>query len=482
MSDPRPTKTRSLTANDEKGCSLWELGRLCIRVAVELGLHRRQPAPLPSGTPVDIQRCHKVFWESYLLDRFSSSTLGRPFAIGDSSISADVPEDESSATHTSPRAEISIFNWLVGLGRLTSEIHHAMNRRPGRGVGGNGALLVSFPDRAVETGDTLSLLRKFNGRLRDWRKIAPCSQLPKHVHEASESFDLAYHETRLWLIRAAIGKLSPGAEMPAKSLLRPCLQSAHNILTSFDSLRRQNLVTFTRAYTHLVFVAGIVVVFMLNTQVHQQAHDSDAPPETDIEHWIADLDDGSCNPTSEETWSSLSTAGDILKWFAEGMSDVAPYTRFFHDLKQGIERVREESHNRQPGSHDRQAHGGIDSQGTTIGQPSQMETFPGSQHTYDQYGAPGFCHPGTTGQETVEQCVSMDPTFQPMGFFPGIAQEAGGEGYYDGDHAFGAFSWPFWDVPGMEGFDSSMSGYIWDTMIPWQGSPSLSIETQMSRE
>lgn len=237
----------------------------------------------------------------------------------------------------------------------------------------------------------------------------------------------------------------------------------------------------SRAYTHLVFVAGIVVVFMLNTQVHQQAHDSEAPPETDIEHWIADLDDESCNPTSEETWGSLSTAGDILKWFAEGMPDVAPYTRFFHDLKQGLERVREESHTRQLGSHGREAPGGMGSQGT-ISQASQMETFFGSKSTYDQQGAPGFCHPAPTEQETVGQSVSMDPAFQPMGVFPGVTHDAGGEGYYDGEHGFGAFSWPFWDVLGMEGFDSTMSGYIWDTIIPWQGSPSLSTETRMSRE
>lgn len=430
---------------------------------------------------MDIQRCRKVFWESYLLDRFSSSTLGRPFAIGDSSISADVPEDENLATRTSPRAEISVFNWLVGLGQLTSEIHHAMNRRHGRGVGSTGALLVPFPDRAVETGDTLSLLRKFHGRLRDWRKIAPCSQLPRNVHEASESFDLAYHETRLWLIRAAIGKLSTGAEMPTRSLLRPCLQSAHSIITSFDSLRRRNLITYTRAYTHLVFVAGIVVVFMINTQVHQQAHESEAPPEVDIEHWIADLDDGSRNPTSEETWSALSTAGDILAWFAEGMPDVVPYTRFFHDLKQGLEKVREESHTQQLASHDGEAPSGMGSQ-CTIGQVEQMEPSFGSQRTYEQDRAPAFCHPALTEQQTVEQFVPMDPAFPPTGSFPDITQEAVGNGYYSGGHGFSAFSWPFWDVLGMEGFDSSMSGYIWDTIIPWQGSPSLSMETRTPRE
>lgn len=489
MSNPSLTESRSCRTDEKGGCSLWELGRLCIRVAVELGLHCRQPVPPPSGAPVDIQRCRKIFWESYLLDRFSSSTLGRPFAIGDSAISADLPEDAVSVhmpadqnleSHVGPRPKISIFNWLVGLGQLTSQIHYTMNRRCGRGVGSAGTLLVPLPDRAVKTGDTLSLLRKFHGQLSDWRKMAPCSQFPRYVYEASEFFDLSYHETRLWLIRAAIGKLSSGAGMPPRSLLQPCLQSAHNIITSFDSLRRRNLITFTRAYTHLVFVAGIVVVFMLNTQVRQQALESESAPEIDIEHWLSDLDDGSRNPTSEEIWSALSTAGDILTWFAEGMPDVAVYTRFFHDLKRGLQRMQGENQTRDPGCQGRETPGRMSSQFST-GQLSQMEPCFGSQSTYDQHEIPGFCHLAPTEQGSVEQFVPMDPFFQSMDSFPDITHEAGGQGYYNGGHNFGAFSWPFWDILGIEGVDASMSGYIWDTMIPWQGSPCLSMESRTSQ-
>ncbi|KAM0325174.1 hypothetical protein ACHAQA_007713 [Verticillium albo-atrum] len=468
------------------GCSIWELGRLCVRIAIELNLHQQRPDNA-GGETKQVQRARKVFWESYLLDRFSSSTLGRPFAIADAAISTEFPteaprfefdhsEQPSGMGPASSRSETAIFIWLIQLGQITSGIHYSMHQRnPSQkdsppffsGISQGNPLL----DRAIGTSDIFSQLRHFHGQLQDWRRAAPSFEPPTCLFETQQYFELTYQERRMWLIRAAIDKLPGKVSSPPESLTRPCLQAACSIINCFHELKRRKLVTFTRAFTHLIFVASLVVVSVMNLQMHNAGHREDwTLSEVDVDHWLTGLDDGSPQLTSQEAWETLSTAGDILAWFAEQMPDVAVYTRFFEALKHEVERLRAR----------RRRHG---ARGTAQLTSSAPEPPPISGPSLEDqqrisYERAGRDMPSSVPSHVCQPPLSMDPgAIDPFDLSPYTMQSGYGDIVSGDTLALQDSYWPFPSVLGMEGIDSGISGYIWDMMPPWEGSPSASLDT-----
>lgn len=77
-----------------KGPGAWTYVGLAMRLCIDLGLHRkRAPSHLQlnnSRALADLEMRKRVFWTAYCLDRQVSIILGRPFAISDRDIDADV--------------------------------------------------------------------------------------------------------------------------------------------------------------------------------------------------------------------------------------------------------------------------------------------------------------------------------------------------------------------------------------------------------
>lgn len=62
-----------------------------MRLAIDLGLHRR--SRLVDEDPCRSEMRRRVFWSCYCLDRQISIILGRPFALSDRDIDAELPSD-----------------------------------------------------------------------------------------------------------------------------------------------------------------------------------------------------------------------------------------------------------------------------------------------------------------------------------------------------------------------------------------------------
>lgn len=58
-------------------------------MALEHGMHTEMPSQ--QVDPELAQRCRKVWWTVYILDRQMSSLMGLPMGIGDELISAELP-------------------------------------------------------------------------------------------------------------------------------------------------------------------------------------------------------------------------------------------------------------------------------------------------------------------------------------------------------------------------------------------------------
>ncbi|RKK22453.1 hypothetical protein BFJ66_g16745 [Fusarium oxysporum f. sp. cepae] len=427
------------------GCSLWELSRLCMRSCIELDLHRRRPKLCGTDTSL-LQQCQKVFWEAYLLDRFSSRTLGRPFAIADRLISTDIPNSIPS-----PHEEdISVFQWLIGIGRLSSQIHSAMEeRRPNSASFSVGPSATSTPD----LGEVLCQLRGFHHDLGSWHESAPFFDNPSCLFETREFFELTYQEERLRLIRATIEVLGSKTMLPPDVLLEPCLQAARAIICSFAALRGLNMITFSRAYMHLIFTAALVIVVVLETRIHRQDGPSHKTRSSgiDAEEWLRDLVDDPWNAEARDIWNDLSVAGSLLSWFADSMPDMAVYNQFFQSLRHHLETA-----------------------GSSGEQPTQLvlESAAPGYETHSSRNTP----PSDTSNAENNAALNR-----------GDQLDMGGMNILDltsiqiGNPQLSALSeggmpegWPLAYVLGVEGISAGLSEFVWDTVVPWEESPARS--------
>ncbi|EGU72937.1 hypothetical protein FOXB_16557 [Fusarium oxysporum f. sp. conglutinans Fo5176] len=427
------------------GCSLWELSRLCMRSCIELDLHRRRPKLCGTDTSL-LKQCQKVFWEAYLLDRFSSRTLGRPFAIADRLISTDIPNSIPS-----PHEEdISVSQWLIGIGRLSSQIHSAMEeRRPNSASFSVGPSATSTPD----LGEVLCQLRGFHHDLRSWHESAPLFDNPSCLFETREFFELTYQEERLRLIRATIEVLGSKTMLPPDVLLEPCLQAARAIICSFAALRGLNMITFSRAYMHLIFTAALVIVVVLETRIHRHDGPSHKARSSgiDAEEWLRDLVDNRWNAEARDIWNDLSVAGSLLSWFADSMPDMAVYNQFFQRLRHQLETA-----------------------GSSGEQPTQL-VLEGAAPGYETHSSRNTPPSNTSNAENNTALNRGDQL------------DMGGMNILDltsiqiGNPQLSALSedgmpegWPLAYVLGVEGISAGLSEFVWDTVVPWEESPARS--------
>lgn len=409
-----------------------------MRSCIELDLHRRRPKLCGTDTSL-LQQCQRVFWEAYLLDRFSSRTLGRPFAIADRLISTDVP---------SPQGEdISVFQWLVGIGRLSSEIQSAMeDRRLKSASPSAGSSATSTPD----LGGVLCQLRRFHHDLGNWHESAPSFNNPSCLFETREFFELTYQEERLRLIRATIEVLGSKAMLPPDLLLEPCLQAARAIICSFAALRGWDIITFSRAYMHLIFTAALVIVAVLETRTYPQdgRNHKTRSSGIDAHDWLRDLVDDRWSAEARDIWNDLSVAGSLLSWFAESMPDMAVYNQFFQRLRHQLETA-----------------------GSSREQPPQLvlESAAPGYETHPPRNTP----PSDTSNAENNTALNL-----------GDPLDMGGMNVLDltsiqvGNPQFGALieggmpeGWPLAYVLGVEGISAGLSEFVWDTVVPWEESP-----------
>ena len=117
------------------------------------------------------------------------------------------------------------------------------------------------------------------------------------------------------------------------------MHAACQTITIFDSLRRRGLLTYNRPHTHLIFTTGLVLIFSVFVQIHLQEQRNVVNSEVDLGVWWAELDDNTDTPTLQESLAALSTAGNVLTWFAEQMPDIDVHRRFFEVLQRELEKI-----------------------------------------------------------------------------------------------------------------------------------------------
>ncbi|KAJ5812470.1 hypothetical protein N7474_008771 [Penicillium riverlandense] len=260
------------------GTSIWEVTRLGMRMCIEQGLQKSTLLSRKIGL-LEEQLQRRVFWECYMIDRYSSITLVRPFAIGDKYIHTGFPVDANdeeieaaeasgafpdldsfgstySLTSVSTRTtEMSVFFACLRLRQITSQIHREFGDRAIRRDGQN-------DDTA--RGVIYSSLDKLLKELQQWRSSTPVFHNPQNLYQMQEWYDLLFLRERLLLVRKAIDIVPKRDNIPPRDLLSLCLECAFGAITCFYRLFELRKITFTRSYFQMLFTAGLSVMFCLS--------------------------------------------------------------------------------------------------------------------------------------------------------------------------------------------------------------------------
>jgi len=348
------------------GTSLWDISQFCMRQCVELGYHA---PPKIVQEPLHEQKQRRIFWECYILDRYSSGILGRPYAIADDDISVELPvlaDDDalkaanvaslsviSGATPPFP-TEVSVFVFYIRLRRISSCIRtEFFNGRKLHSSSGHGT-----PMPFTSAGYVQVTVQNFLVELDAWRQSAPVFTTPKSLYERPEFYDFLLEKDKLSLVRAAIHvapKLRNNA--PPSDLLAQALLSATRVITLYSNMLANSYITWTRSYFQGIFTAGLSILFCINT-----GPPTEPPP---------------CPGTARPT-DTLQLCSEILHSFEKEMPDVRSFTAVFDELKDAaIRKVQSHSDDNVADGHTSSeaivAHRGIDAhQGTST---SHMHTL-----------------------------------------------------------------------------------------------------------
>ncbi|KAJ4986211.1 Zn(II)2Cys6 transcription factor [Stagonosporopsis vannaccii] len=255
------------------GCSLWEISQVCMRQCVELRLHERPSKPTD---PLKEQHLRRIFWECYVLDRYSSGILGRPFALAEEDITVLLPinaYDDHIATDASealdlmnqPRAtvitEMSIFIVFIELRRISSRIHTTFYaRRPTASRAGSQFI------GSHSIGQIYVDFMRFKSELDTWRLSVPFFNNPRSLYERPDWHDFMYHKDVLLLTRGALHSLSTPLTLSnsnKRELLSVCYTSAARVIHLYADLMDKGAITWTRSYFQVIFTAGLTVTYCL---------------------------------------------------------------------------------------------------------------------------------------------------------------------------------------------------------------------------
>jgi len=297
--------------------SLWEISQLCMRQCIEWRLHMHRSEAVD---PLSEQHRRRIFWECYVLDRYSAGILGRPFAILEKDINVRLPIDVDDETLTSSLAvsldcippntnsrptELSVFIHCIKLRQISSRIH--TDFYIGQHGKSNGQ-----PSRFMSIGHIYEMFFKFQTELKAWRSSAPMFPNPRSLYEKPEWHDFLYEKDLMLLARGALHNI-PSCSYIATGVMKEvfacCYGSARRVIELYSDLMDKRVITWTRSYFQVIFTAGLTIIFCVSFDAIRNILSNEEPIQT------------------------LDLCHRILSFFKEKMPDAGSFALVFELLK-----------------------------------------------------------------------------------------------------------------------------------------------------
>ncbi|WVR09520.1 hypothetical protein IAU60_006588 [Kwoniella sp. DSM 27419] len=263
--------------------SVWQVGGLAMRTAVELGLHRRMRSKVQrEKDPLRYEMKKRVFWAVYTLDRMMSAQLGRPSGIQDRDIDVELPLNvdydfsDAQALAAMQNRQIEMMaerrpgeEYAGGYGpttSMTSAIHNIRGSQLKQMIT-NAIYRLDKPlrpprrDGTADEPESNPEVDQLLQRLNLWRALDPTAQ--RGVPMLSrEYWELEYHDCIQLLLRPIIANRKAGSRY-----ISLCLESA-SIICETQSLVLRAPVPKSKLSTwrfYRLFLAGLTVLHIITT-------------------------------------------------------------------------------------------------------------------------------------------------------------------------------------------------------------------------
>lgn len=299
--------------------SIWDIARTCIRTCVELELHL-QPQNPPS--PLLEQHQRRVFWECYILDRFSSTTLARPFAIADQDITVSLPDPRidgqisllgrgqlsslGSISSTGSYNNMSVFNFIIRLRQITSRIQATLS------TGGRSDPYSRESSQYEIAAEVYNNVYELLDELTTWRESGPYFPEPSSLYQMQQYYDFLHEKERSYTVRAAMDVFpASSGSAPPKEFTDICAHSAARTILLYKQLLDSKTINCTRGYFQTLFTSGLSLIYCLS-----------------LEHRSLE---GAIAETQEVT--ALHACADVLAVLSDTLLDSRPYAYVFRHIK-----------------------------------------------------------------------------------------------------------------------------------------------------
>ncbi|PMD60531.1 uncharacterized protein K444DRAFT_528507 [Hyaloscypha bicolor E] len=250
-----------------KGPGAWTYIGLAMRTCIDLGLHRK--TPVKKYPLLDVEMRKRIFWTCYCLDRQISIILGRPFAISDRDIDAELPLDidESiqdvaafeaalSNVQSTPADEtptistsLSCFIHICRLRRIESQIQQSIYR-------------VDNSTNATEFE-----VESFIRQLEQWKDKIPRDARRHNADKATTTTDTklidGYGYYMVYYYKCMSFLLHPLLSTKDTNLrfLKLCAEACGDVCQTYKKLHQSIPVGFSLMALHSVFLAGLTLVY-----------------------------------------------------------------------------------------------------------------------------------------------------------------------------------------------------------------------------
>ncbi|KAH7075944.1 Zn(II)2Cys6 transcription factor [Paraphoma chrysanthemicola] len=244
-----------LQALDSRNAAHVTIGQ-AMRIALAQGMHTDMPvADLGDAT---VQRCRKIWWTVYILDRQMTSLMGLPQNIRDDDITCRLPSFPSSAQRG------AALDMQIKLARVYAEISRTV-------YGVQGRLRKRFVISMKAVLDNLTTLAqdlRHSFSLHPDDRFGGISRMPAHLH-------LLYYQTIVVVTRPLLfccvkkifefpRELEPLlSSRKIRQLLSMSLEASQKILSILESLQEQGLLeTFLPWDLDALFVSTMALILI----------------------------------------------------------------------------------------------------------------------------------------------------------------------------------------------------------------------------
>ncbi|PVH96033.1 hypothetical protein DM02DRAFT_632338 [Periconia macrospinosa] len=263
-----------------KGPGAWTHVGLAIRICIDQGFHRQHKALFASLADLELRK--RVFWTAYCLDRQLSIIMGRPFAISDHDIDAELPldldedvEEETLLrqvqqgtqipTHRKPTS-MSCFIHITRLRIIESRIQQSVYR-----VDAEGAPRTEVDGYLRQLEEWRTSMPNHDGctpdpyvgvdsgvALRDHEtQLLPKTCCRRVYQGVCESQMVYYYKCIRFLLYPYL--LSGKHIDPA--CLQKCVDACGGVCQTYKRLHQKSSVGFSLMALHSIFLAGLTLVY-----------------------------------------------------------------------------------------------------------------------------------------------------------------------------------------------------------------------------